>query len=192
MDANTFFGYTTRSSAYDARRHVNFFFNAFVSYNMEVNPSISSTIGKAMKFFNLGNIVMAAQYITSEVLTPDQNKFLEFLKKDKGLSDDEYKTIIAGISFTCEQYRTPAGYREYEHKLLMVQIAIATAFMQPQIPNKTQAFYENSIRSLSRFLQVDTMISIVQKTNKVAASYTSANALINNLHKIENEVLRTM
>lgn len=192
MDANTFFGYTTRSSAYDARRHVNFFFNTFVSYNMELDPSINSTIRRALKYLNLGNLDMSAQLIASEILTPDQNKFLEFLKKDKGLSDSEYKTIIAGISFTCEQYRTPAGYREYEHKLLMIQIVISTAFMQPQVQARIQAFYENSINSLSRFLNINTMISIIQKTNEVAANYISSDALISNLHKIETDVLRIL
>lgn len=192
MDANTFFGYTTRSSAYDARRHVNLFFNTFVSYNMELDPSINSTIRRALKYLNLGNLDMSAQLIASEGLTPDQNKFLEFLKKDKGLSDSEYKTIIAGISFTCEQYRTPAGYREYEHKLLMIQIVISTAFMQPQVQARIQAFYENSINSLSRFLNINTMISIIQKTNEVAANYISSDALISNLHKIETDVLRIL
>ena len=114
------------------------------------------------------------------------------MKKDKGLSDSEYKTIIAGISFTCEQYRTPAGYREYEHKLLMIQIVISTAFMQPQVQARIQAFYENSINSLSRFLNINTMISIIQKTNEVAANYISSDALISNLHKIETDVLRIL
>ena len=36
------------------------------------------------------------------------------------------------------------------------------------------------------------MISIIQKTNEVAANYISSDALISNLHKIETDVLRIL
>lgn len=189
MDAKTFFGYTTGSSMYDGRRHLNYFFVHFVSYNTAINHSLIPHGRKLLETLKKRNLSKAYSICVNELLTPIQKRFLENLKNRKGLTNDEYTTILSGISLSESIVRTPAGYSKLENKRMFIHCIVATMFMQPQIQGTINEFYTGSFQTFSVFLSTDEMLGLMKTTQSVCSNYCTVESVLNNLGNIESQVL---
>lgn len=189
MDAKTFLGYTTGSSAYDGRRHVNYFLVHFVSYNTAIDSSLIPYGRTLLDALRSQNFNKAYDICVNHLLTPIQKRFLECLKRKKGLTQDEYTTILSGISLTESIMRTPAGYSKVENKRMFIHNVVATMFMQPQVQYATNEFYNGCFKTFSVFLSTNEMMNILRTTQSVCENYSTVDSVLNNLSSIESQVL---
>lgn len=193
MDAYTFFGINKNSSFYDKRRHVNLFFAYFVQYNLNVNPQIRSFLISLPGLWQSNEVSKAYDVCTKGLLIPIQKEFLDNLRVRLGLSYEEYRTVLTGISLKDTPIKTPVGYSRLDNIKLFIQSVVATMFMQPQVQSQTDLFYDNCIKTFSAYLEYNEMLELISLTNQVADRYGfSIDSILDNMESIENEVIDLM
>lgn len=142
MEAQTFFGYDSGSNMYDSRRHLNILFTSFIDYNLSLyNYQDVGNIKKAVDMRE-SDEEAAARFVSQNLLSPQQMRFLRFFKDRYELSDEEFTTILSGISFTSRISKSPAGYTKEENLILLAQLLMATAFIR-QEPQRIQTYFQN-------------------------------------------------
>lgn len=73
-----FFGYSSGSSAFDKRRHINVIFQLLIMYKLKVNPN--SLIPKIRRALQLPT-QEAAELICNDVLSYDEHNYLNLLRE---------------------------------------------------------------------------------------------------------------
>ena len=142
MNAQTFFGYDSGSNMYDTRRHLNILFMNFLDYNLSLyNYQDMDKVKRAVELRETDESA-AARYVSQNLLSPQQMQFLRFFKDRYQLSDDEFTTILSGISITSKISKSPAGYTKEENLILIAQLIIATAFVR-QADAQIQKYFQN-------------------------------------------------
>lgn len=145
MEAQTFFGYDSGSNMYDSRRHLNILFSTFVDYNLSLdNYQDIDNIKRAVELRE-SNEEAAARFVSQNLLSPQQMRFLRFFKDRYELSEEEFTTILSGISFTSRVSKSPAGYTKEENLILLAQLLMATAFVRQQ-PQQIQTYFQNMVK----------------------------------------------
>lgn len=189
MDANTFFGYNSGSCLYDKRRHLNFFFFNYIQYNLNVNSSIRPFYRTLINLLQNNELDKAYEVCTKGLLIPIQIEFLQTIRVRLGLSIDEYKAILTG-QFLNSMVKTPAGYSRLDNMKLFIDCVVSTMFMQPQVQQETNKFYDSCLKCFSIYFSTDEMVELIGVTNQIADRYAfSVESILDNIEAIENEVI---
>lgn len=184
-----YFGYTTGSSLYDNRRHLNCVLNIFIlGLEQEVifdiiqkysNNSRAET-AQQLKFY------IAMSFSNAAV------RYLDYISDDLELSVEEKNNIFGLIDIFNKEFRSPAGYSKLENQKLLVHMLFATSFMNEELRN---TIVVNAIAELMKpFFDINIIIKTFNTLISIIELHITDLSLLdkNTLSKIVNHTIKSI
>lgn len=121
----SFFGYGTRSSAYDGRRHVDVLTNYFATYQlMAKGEKVAGIVRNAVQMEES----QATSYLKRNLYGADFLNFIKMMARKFSLTEEEIDVILSTKALLMRTRRTPAGYDRDKNIGLLVDIAYIQRF----------------------------------------------------------------
>ena len=116
----SFFGYGTRSSAYDGRRHVDVLTKYFATYQlMAKGEKVADIVRNAVQMEES----QATSYLKRNLYGADFLNFIKMMARKFSLTEEEIDVILSTKALLMRTRRTPAGYDRDKNIGLLVDIA---------------------------------------------------------------------
>lgn len=184
-----YFGYTTGSSVYDKRRHLNCVLNVFIfGFDQDVTSDI-------LQKYSSNSRAETAQQLKFYIAMSFSNaavRCLDYISDDLQLSVEEKNNIFGLIDIFNKEFRSPAGYSKQENQKLLVHMLLMTSFMNEELRN---AIVVNAIGGIMKpFFDVNYIIKTFNTLISAIELHTTDLSILdkNTLSKIVNHTIKSI
>lgn len=184
-----YYGYTTGSSAYDKRRHLNCVLNVFI-FGLE-----NDVTSEIIKKYSSNSRQETAQQLKFYIAISFSNaavRCLDYISDDLQLSIDEKNNIFGLVDIFNKEFRSPAGYNNQENQKLLVHMLFMTCFMNEELRNM---LVTNAIAGIMKpFFDVSYILKTFNTLISSIELHTTDMAALdrNTLAKIVNHTLKSI